>query len=176
MSLVCPFEKWSTRWQKIELDISFKITRARGTHAQLLPTSPADGATSSGGQRISETQREQRRERILTVNEEKLLLAASEHRADLRTLFICLLDTGARLSELLKHLHWRSVCFASRTLTLEAMTTKTLKARQVSMSERMLRELATLWETSSRLEDARVFDTTVRVARREFMLACKAAR
>jgi integrase len=118
---------------------------------------------------------ERRRERILTLDEEQQLLAVCEHRPALHALYVCLLDTGARLSELLKHLRWRSVCFASRTLTLEAMTTKTLKARQVSMTERMFRELTGLWETSSRLEDARVFDTTVRVARREFMLACKAA-
>lgn len=118
---------------------------------------------------------ERRRERILTLDEEQQLLAACEHRPDLRALYICLLDTGARLSELLKHLRWRSVCFATR-VTLEAMTTKTLKARQVSMSERMFRELIALWETSSRLADSRVFKPTVRIARREFMLACKAAK
>jgi integrase len=130
----------------------------------------------SAGEPLISPASERRRERILTLDEEKQLLVACEHRPDLRALYICLLDTGARLSELLKHLRWRSVCFASRTLTLEAMTTKTLKARQVSMSERMFRELTALWETSSRLEDERVFNSSVRIARREFMLACKAAK
>lgn len=130
----------------------------------------------SAGEPLISPASERRRERILTLDEEKQLLAACEHRPDLRALYICLLDTGARLSELLKHLRWRSVCFASRTLTLEAMTTKTLRARQVSMSERMFRELTALWETSSRLEDERVFDASVRIARREFMLACTVAK
>ena len=117
---------------------------------------------------------ERRRERILTIDEERRLLAACP-RQDVRALFICLLDTGARLSELLKHLRWRSVCFASRTLTLEAMTTKTLKARQVRMTERMFQELNELWEASSNEPDERVFERATRLAQRELAKACKAA-
>jgi integrase len=142
-----------------------------GVHEGWIARSPF-----KAGESLISPASERRRERTLTLDEEKQLLAACEHRPDLRALYMCLLDTGARLSELLRHLRWRSVCFASRTLTLEAMTTKTLKARQVSMSERMFRELTALWETSSRLEDSRVFKATVRIARREFMLACKAAK
>jgi integrase len=117
---------------------------------------------------------ERRRERILTLEEEKRLLEAVPRRS-LRALYICLLDTGARLSEFLKHLHWRSVCLTSRTITLEAMTTKTLKAREVRMTERMYQELCSLWELSSQLPDERVFNSTVRIVRREFALACKIA-
>jgi integrase len=115
---------------------------------------------------------ERRRERVLTIKEERQLLEACPRR-DVRALFICLLDTGARLSELLKHLRWRSVCFVSRTLTLEAMTTKTLKPRQVGMTERMLQELQELWEASSKELDERVFERAVRLAQREFAKACK---
>lgn len=76
---------------------------------------------------------------------------------------------------MLKHLHWRSVCFASRTITLEAMTTKTLKARQVRMTERMFQGLFELWEESPKSADERVFAETVRQARFSFALACKTA-
>jgi integrase len=117
---------------------------------------------------------ERRRERVLTIEEERRLLEACQRR-DVRALFICLLDTGARLSEILRHLRWRSVCFASRTLTLEAMTTKTLKARQVSMTERTLQELRELWTASSKEPDERVFERATRLAQREFAKACKAA-
>lgn len=61
---------------------------------------------------------------------------------------IFLVDTGCRKSEALK-LCWRSVCFDTRIITIEGMTTKTLKTRQVMMTERVYRELLTLWEASS---------------------------
>ena len=120
---------------------------------------------------------ERRRERILTLDEEKRLLDACDYpqRNFLRPLLICLLDTGARLSEMLEHLRWHSICFASRTITLEAMTTKTLKARQVGMSERTFRELYALWEASAKAADARVFNASARQSRFALILACKAA-
>lgn len=119
---------------------------------------------------------ERRRERILTLDEEKNLLEACQRRTDVRALCICLLDTGARLSEFLTHLRWRSVCFATRTITLEAMTTKTLKARQVRMTERMFKELSYLRQLFPRVRNERVFNLlTVRIVRREFKLACEAA-
>lgn len=118
---------------------------------------------------------ERRRERILTLDEEKNLLEVCQRRRDVRALCICLLDTGARLSEFLMHLRWRSVCFNTRTITLEAMTTKTLKARQLRMTERMFQELKGLRELCPRVKNARVFNLTVRIVRREFKLACEAA-
>jgi integrase len=128
----------------------------------------------SGGEPLISPASERRRERVLTVDEERRLLEACPRR-DVRALFICLLDTGARLSEMLKHLRWRSVCFASRTLTLEAMTTKTLKERQVRMTERMFRELMELWEASSKEPDERVFERASRLVQRELAKACKTA-
>jgi integrase len=100
---------------------------------------------------------ERKRERILTLSEEARLLEACEHpqRRHLRPLLICLLDTGARLSEILK-LRWRYACFATRLITIEGLTTKTLKTRQVAMTERMYRELFALWEESRREPDRRV--------------------
>jgi len=130
----------------------------------------------SAGEPLISPASERRRERILTLDEEKNLLEVCHHRRDVRALYICLLDTGARLSEFLKHLHWRSVCFASRTITLEAMTTKTLKARQLRMTERMFQELTEIRKLFPRVKNARVFNhLTVRIARREFKLACEVA-
>jgi integrase len=126
------------------------------------------------GESLISPSSERQRERILSVEEETRLLESCPHPL-LRALYICLLDTGARLSEFLQHLRWRSVSFETRTVVLESMTTKTLKGRQVSMTARMCRELKALWDESSKSPDARVFETTVRVARREFMLACRRA-
>jgi integrase len=131
----------------------------------------------NAGESLISPSSERRRERILTLEEEKRLLEACEHpqRLFLRSLLICLLDTGARLSEILQHLRWRSVCFTTRTLTLEAMTTKTLTARQAGMTERVFQELLALRESPARDTDARVFDFTVRQARFALRFACKAA-
>jgi integrase len=118
---------------------------------------------------------ERQRERILTIDEERRLLEAC-HRSEVRALIICLVDTGARLSELLVHLTWKAVCFTSRTITIHAMTTKTLTARQVTMTERTYRELTAMWEASAKIEEDRVFDKTVRIVRRDFRLACEAAK
>lgn len=92
----------------------------------------------------------------------------------MRALVVCLLDTGARKSELAKHLRWRSVCFVSRSLVIEGSTTKTLQTRRVSMTERIFRELSALYDGSSKQPDARVFDTS-RTVHRAFAKACKAA-
>jgi hypothetical protein len=81
----------------------------------------------NAGESLISPASERRRERILTLDEERRLLSAcaSSSLKELRSLVICLLDTGARLSEILKHLRSDSVSFESRTITLEAMTTKT---------------------------------------------------
>ena len=131
----------------------------------------------SMGEPLISPSSERRRERILTLEEERHLLDTCENpqRRFLRPLIICLLDTGARLSEFLQHLRWHSVNFETRTVILEAMTTKTLKGRQVSMTGRMYQELTALWELSNGAGDTRVFNSTVRQARFAFRAACKEA-
>ncbi|MEJ7577241.1 MAG: tyrosine-type recombinase/integrase [Pyrinomonadaceae bacterium] len=131
----------------------------------------------SMGEPLISPSSERRRECILTFDEERRLLevCGQMQEKSLRTLLICLLDTGARLSEILKHLRWRSVYFNSRMITLEAMTTKTLKARQVMMTERMFEVLGAFWEASYKLTEERVFSITERQARFAFVLACAAA-
>jgi integrase len=131
----------------------------------------------SAGESLISPASERRRESILTLDQERRLLeaCAQSHVQCLCSLLICLLDTGARLSELLKHLRWQSVCFATRIITLEAMTTKTLKGRQVAMTERMFNELSALYLSASNSSDTRVFDETTRQVQREFRRACERA-
>ena len=95
------------------------------------------------------------------------------YRSHLKPLLIFLLDTGCRKGEALK-LRWRSVCFASRLITLEATTTKTLKARQVMMTERLAQELASLWQASSKSADETVFRISSNV-RNSFASVCEVA-
>jgi integrase len=119
---------------------------------------------------------ERRRERILTLDEERRLLEACEHpqRRHLRSLLICLLDTGARKGEMLK-LRWKSVCFPTRIITIEGMTTKTLKPRHVAITERMREELAKMYERSDKDPESLVFGIKDNF-RNSFKSACKIAR
>lgn len=119
---------------------------------------------------------ERQREKILTVAEESRLLEACDshpYRKPLKPLLIFLIDTGCRKGEALK-LCWRAVCFESRVITLEATTTKTLKARQVMMTDRVYAELRTLWEASTKDLNARVFGISDNV-RKSFASACEIA-
>ena len=102
---------------------------------------------------------ERRRDRILTLDEEKRLLEACDshpYRRHLKALLKFLLDTGCRKSEALK-LRWRSVCFATRIITIEGMTTKTLESRQVAMTGRLHKELTALRDSSGGDQEATVF-------------------
>lgn len=119
---------------------------------------------------------ERRREKILTVSEETRLLAACDshpYRNHLKALLIFLIDTGCRKGEALK-LRWRSVCFESRVISIEATTTKTLRSRQVVMTERLVRELRDLYESSAGDASGRVFGITNNV-RNSFASVCKVA-
>ena len=118
---------------------------------------------------------ERRRERILSPEEESRLLAACEHpqRHHLRPLLIALLDTGCRKSEMLK-LRWRDVSLHTRTITIRAENTKTLKERTVAITQRLQMELAVLWDRSDKNIDSRVFGIADNV-RNSFAKACAEA-
>lgn len=122
------------------------------------------------------TSAERRREKILSVAEEQRLLEACDshpYRKHLKPFLVFLIDTGCRKSEALK-LRWRSVCFVSHVITIEGMTTKTLKARRVMMTERVFRELSDLWQASEGQADETVFKISNNV-RRSFASACEVA-
>ena len=147
----------------------------------------------NGGDSLIQASFERRRETILTINEEKRLLAACDGmreinytrkgkeitakiengRSHLKAFLIALLDTGARKGEMLK-LTWRFVDFENRLLTFQAPTTKVLKTRQVSITQRLYKELQKLWENSVKNFDSPVFEITDNV-RKSFASACKDA-
>lgn len=91
--------------------------------------------------KVSET----RRDRVLSFDEEKRLLAAcaNKKRAHLRPLLITALDTGMRRGELFK-LTWFDVDFKSNLIRVRATNTKTEQARTVGMTKRVRSELRVL--------------------------------
>ncbi len=112
------------------------------------------------GEPLIQPSAERRRERILTIDEEERLLKVcsgarqvtytrkgkeitakiDNGRAHLKALIIGLLDTGARKGEMLK-LTWQFVDFENRVITFHSLTTKTLKTRQVAITQRFYAEL-----------------------------------
>lgn len=120
---------------------------------------------------------EKRRERILTVAEESLLLRSCDdpRRLKLRALLIALLDTGARKSEMLK-LKWCDLDLNARTITIQALNTKTLRERTVAITERLFLELHRLSDASNGLTDSLVFSIkTENGIRTAFETACRIA-
>jgi integrase len=115
------------------------------------------------------------REKILTLDEERRLLEACSEscRAHIKPIVIALLDTGARKGEMLK-LAWQSVHFETRLITIKSETTKTLKGRQVAMTQRLFDELLQLWEQSEKDSTACVFK--MKTFRNAFQTACKIAK
>jgi len=91
---------------------------------------------------------EKRRDRVLSLDEERRLLeACTGKRAHLRAILICGLDTGLRQGEILK-LRWRDVDLDARTITVIAMNSKTARPRTVGITNRLRVELEQLWAIS----------------------------
>lgn len=126
------------------------------------------------GESLIQTSTE-RRERILTVEEEIKLLNACNHpqRKHLKPLLIALLDTGARKGEMLK-LKWSDVDLSGRIINIRALNTKTLKSRKVALTQRLYNELSIIWESSNKDKEALVFGITNNV-RKSFSSVCKIA-
>jgi integrase len=111
---------------------------------------------SQGDALISKSD-EKKRERILRREEEERLLAAcTNRRQHIRPIIICALDTGMRSGEILK-LRWTDIDFANNLIKVQAFNTKTMRERQVGMTERLFRELEALYEKSPKLADMLVF-------------------
>lgn len=147
----------------------------------------------NGGDGLIQTSFERRRETILTIEEEKRLLDVcsgnrevkykrkgkeitakiESGRETLKALIIALLDTGARKGEMLK-LTWEFVDFENRIITFQGLTTKTLKTRQVAITQRLYEELQSLWKKSDKKQTSLVFSIANNV-RRSFASACKDA-
>jgi integrase len=101
---------------------------------------------------------EKKRERILTRPEESSLLEAcnAPRLVHLRPIIVCALDTGMRKGEILS-LCWRDVDLADRVITVAAFNTKTMRARTISVTARLAKELERLYEQSPKHRDGLVF-------------------
>ena len=114
---------------------------------------------------------EVKREKVITREEETRLLAfCTGCRAHLRPIIVAALDTGCRLGELLK-LKWRDVNRDLGVIVIEAFNTKTMRERQVSITNRLGVELERLWDSSQKEPNGLVFGVTS-VIRQGFNRAC----
>jgi integrase len=127
----------------------------------------------NSGESLIDVSAERRRERTLTTDEEKRLLAAcTGRRKHLKPLIICLLSTGGRRGETLK-LKWSDVDFSNRLITFQALNTKTLKTRKVAVTNQLYDELLTLWNQSDKQSNSLVFN--FKSVTKAFENACKEA-
>lgn len=116
----------------------------------------------SGSDVLISASDETKRTRILTKEEESLLLdACDERREKLRAIIICALETGMRRGEILS-LRWSDVDLDNRRINIQALNTKTLKSRALPITPRLLAELEAL---PRRSEAARVFGITDTIKR-----------
>ncbi len=84
------------------------------------------------------------KERILGRDEEARLLAASSgRRAHLKPILLLLLNTGARLSEILR-LEWRSVNLPFGQIVIDATNSKSKRRRQIPLNSTARQVLAEL--------------------------------
>lgn len=113
---------------------------------------------SAAGDSLISLADENKRERILTREEELKLLAACKtpQRIHLRAILICALDTGMRQCEIFS-LRWRDVDLENGLLNIQAFHTKTMKERQIAITTRLALELERL-KASAGLRDARFHD------------------
>src|SRR5262245_52038070 len=130
---------------------------------------------NSGASLISKAD-ETHRERLMTFEEEKKLLAACEadSRKHLRPILIAAVDTAMRRGELLK-LCWRNVDFDVRSIEIEAFNTKTARARAVAMTSRLESELKQIYENAPKDPEGLVFGIKDNF-KNGFAAACKEAK
>lgn len=116
---------------------------------------------------------ETERTRILSLDEEKRLLAACEpRRRHLVPVLIVAIETGLRRGELTS-LTWFDVNAQGRFLTVRAANAKTLKSRLVPLSARAVDTLAQLRRNSTRRDSAAVFGRSD--FKKAFLGACRDA-
>lgn len=118
---------------------------------------------------------EVRRDRILTPEEEKKLLAQCVgQRAHLRYIVIAALDTGMRKGELLQLL-WSDVDFDKGVIVVRSSTTKTRRPRTIGMTARLQAALAELLELTRAGEGEPVFGG-IKDCKKAFGNACRDAK
>jgi integrase len=126
------------------------------------------------GQPIIQKAHEKKRERILTLEEEKSLLAAcTGRRFHLRPIAIMALDTGMRRGEILT-LSWGDVDLKNGLITVQAFHSKTEQERTLKMTPRLNHELMTIYQAEPRKTDQSIFGIIDNV-KKSFTSACKDA-
>lgn len=116
----------------------------------------------SGSDTVISASDETKRTRTVSRNEEALLLDACDGpRETLKAIIICALDTGMRRGEILS-LRWKDVDLKTKRINIQAMNTKTLRSRSLSITSRLLAELNKL---PNRAPATRVFGITDTVKR-----------
>lgn len=116
----------------------------------------------SGSDTIISSSDETKRTRVLSREEEELLLdACDENRSKLRPIIIMALDTGMRRGEIFS-LRWRDVDLSAKLIHIKALNTKTLRSRSVPISPRLFSALESL---PNRGKAQRVFGITDTVKR-----------
>lgn len=119
---------------------------------------------------------ENKRERVLTREEESRLLAAIDaepKRKHLRGILLLALDCALRRGEILK-LRWSDVDLDHRTITVRSMNCKTARSRVMAMTNRVSEELTGRWLNSRQEKSETVFGVSVTV-RTSFAKACRDA-
>jgi len=119
---------------------------------------------------------ENKRDRVLTREEEVRLLAAIDaepKRHHLRGILLLALDCALRRGEILK-LRWSDVDLDQRTITIRSMNCKTARSRVMAMTNRVSDELTRLWFHSRQEKSETIFGINATV-RTSFSTACRDA-
>ncbi|HKG48643.1 MAG TPA: tyrosine-type recombinase/integrase [Pyrinomonadaceae bacterium] len=119
---------------------------------------------------------ENKRERILSRDEEARLFAAIDaepKREHLQGILLLALDCALRRGEIFT-LKWSDISLDSKTVTVRAFNCKTARSRTVAMTERVYNDLNTRWEQSRKEINSLVFGVRVTVST-SFAKACRAA-
>jgi integrase len=119
---------------------------------------------------------ENKRERILSRDEETRLLGAIEDepkREHLAGILKIALDCALRRGEIIT-LKWSDVDLDTRTITVRAFNCKTARSRTVAMTQRVYEDLSVRWASSRLDRNTLIFGIRVTV-RTSFAKACKAA-
>lgn len=116
----------------------------------------------AGSDTVISSSDETKRTRVLSRDEEELLLdACDENRSTLKPIIICAIDTGMRRGEIFS-LRWRDVDLKTGFINIQAMNTKTLRSRAIPITPRLRAELET---RPNRGKTQRVFGITDTVKR-----------
>jgi integrase len=110
---------------------------------------------------------------ISAADETRLLSVCTGRREHLRVILICALDTGMRRGEMFK-LQWKDVDLHGRNLHVQAFNTKTMRERDVPISDRLWKELNDLYESTKPKPTSLVFGVSGSI-KRSFATACRLA-